>query len=307
MSEPRIVIIGAGMAGIACARALSDAGIPPIVVDKGRSPGGRMSTRRVEGFAFDHGAQFFTARGAAFRAAVSSAMASGAVAAWEDGSGAEDPHHVGLPGMSGMVKHLVAGLDVRYGIEITSVRAADSGWVLEHADGTLEADTVICTAPLPQTRNLLGSHGMEAALAPVEMAPCWALLLGFEASFEPGWSARRSNGDLGWIAHDGSKPGRNGNSWVVHASPRWSREHLELSKEEATARLRDMLGDELGPLPKAAYAAAHRWRYAMVTKPLGQPFLHTKSLFAGGDWALGPRVECAFDSGHAIAKAVLES
>ena len=72
-------------------------------------------------------------------------------------------------------------------------------------------------------------------------------------------------------------------------------------------RLQEMLRSELGTLPTASYAAAHRWRYAMVTKPLGQPFLNAGSLYAGGDWALGPRVECAFDSGTAIARGILDS
>ncbi|MDP3490273.1 MAG: FAD-dependent oxidoreductase, partial [Phenylobacterium sp.] len=44
----KIAIIGAGMAGLSCAEALSDAGHAVQVLDKGRGPGGRMSTRRIE-------------------------------------------------------------------------------------------------------------------------------------------------------------------------------------------------------------------------------------------------------------------
>ena len=42
-----IVIIGAGMSGIACARALRKAGVPVRLIDKGRGIGGRVATRRV--------------------------------------------------------------------------------------------------------------------------------------------------------------------------------------------------------------------------------------------------------------------
>ena len=60
----QFAIIGAGMAGIACADALQAAGHAVAVFDKGRGPGGRMSTRRMETplgtVAFDHGAQYFT-------------------------------------------------------------------------------------------------------------------------------------------------------------------------------------------------------------------------------------------------------
>lgn len=43
-----VAIIGAGMAGLSCARALVQAGVAVELFDKGRGPGGRMSTRRVE-------------------------------------------------------------------------------------------------------------------------------------------------------------------------------------------------------------------------------------------------------------------
>jgi predicted NAD/FAD-dependent oxidoreductase len=55
------------------------------------------------------------------------------------------------------------------------------------------------------------------------------------------------------------------------------------------------------------HAAAHRWRYARVTAPLGQPFLRdaSGSLYLGGDWCIGPRVEAAWTSGAAIADDLL--
>ena len=62
----RVLIIGAGMAGLSCAAALGSVGHAVTLIDKARGPGGRMSTRRVDTplgqAAFDHGAQYFTAR-----------------------------------------------------------------------------------------------------------------------------------------------------------------------------------------------------------------------------------------------------
>ena len=42
-----VVIIGAGISGIACARALHAAGLPVRLIDKGRGIGGHMATRRT--------------------------------------------------------------------------------------------------------------------------------------------------------------------------------------------------------------------------------------------------------------------
>jgi predicted NAD/FAD-dependent oxidoreductase len=43
----RILVIGAGLAGLTAARRLQDRGHTVVVVDKGRAPGGRMATRRI--------------------------------------------------------------------------------------------------------------------------------------------------------------------------------------------------------------------------------------------------------------------
>ncbi|MSO32728.1 MAG: FAD-dependent oxidoreductase, partial [Ilumatobacteraceae bacterium] len=62
MTKKRVVVVGAGIAGLTAARALSHAGHSVIVLDKGRSVGGRMATRRIGDATVDHGAQFFTVR-----------------------------------------------------------------------------------------------------------------------------------------------------------------------------------------------------------------------------------------------------
>ncbi|MFQ3587398.1 MAG: NAD(P)/FAD-dependent oxidoreductase [Fimbriimonadaceae bacterium] len=65
MAKP-VVIVGAGLAGLTCARALHRAGVPVLLVDAADRPGGRLKTDRVDGFRLDHGFQVhFTAYPAA--------------------------------------------------------------------------------------------------------------------------------------------------------------------------------------------------------------------------------------------------
>ena len=73
-------VIGAGIAGLSCARALAASGVHVTVFDKSRGSGGRMSTRRGEGWACDHGAQYFTARDPLFQAELARWQAAGVAA-----------------------------------------------------------------------------------------------------------------------------------------------------------------------------------------------------------------------------------
>ena len=88
----RVLVVGAGIAGLAAARRLLEVGVDRSdlrVVDKGRGFGGRMASRRIDtpnGVArFDHGAQFFTTRSDLFRATVDRAVDAGAVVEWTRG------------------------------------------------------------------------------------------------------------------------------------------------------------------------------------------------------------------------------
>ncbi|NCY02474.1 MAG: FAD-dependent oxidoreductase, partial [Planctomycetia bacterium] len=73
--EPDVAIVGAGIAGLAAASVLADRGRRVVVVEKSRGIGGRMATRRLGAAICDHGAQFFTVRGAAFGGLVDDARA----------------------------------------------------------------------------------------------------------------------------------------------------------------------------------------------------------------------------------------
>ena len=63
----RIAIIGAGLAGLTCGKALQQAGHDVVIFEKSRGIGGRLATRRAEPFYFDHGVAAFTASDDAFQ------------------------------------------------------------------------------------------------------------------------------------------------------------------------------------------------------------------------------------------------
>ncbi len=60
LAHPSIVVIGAGMAGLAAARYLAQKGAQVTVLEKNARPGGRVQTDTFEDFEIDTGAQFIT-------------------------------------------------------------------------------------------------------------------------------------------------------------------------------------------------------------------------------------------------------
>ena len=307
----RTLVIGAGMAGLACARALQDAGRPVRVLDKGRGIGGRVATRRADTPAgelrFDHGAQYVTARDPEFAAMLAGSQAA---AVWDDG--AAHPHYVGLPGMSGLPRALAEGLDVTSGVAVTAVRRDGPVWQVTTDGAVIEAERVVLTVPAPQVAPLIGpGHALVPELREVRMAPGLTLMAAFPADAPAPFISRKPpDGPLAFVARDNSKPQRaeGAVTWVAQASPEWSATHLEDDKSTIARRMLPLLCEAIGAEPDTVlHLDAHRWRYARVTTPLGQPFLRdtTGTLHLGGDWCLGPRVEAAWASGTAIARDIL--
>ncbi len=303
-----VIVIGSGLAGIACARALARAGRGVMILDKGRGIGGRMATRRVSlasgEISFDHGAQYLPMRSAPF----AELMRGAGAREWPDAAAL-----VGVPGMSQLPRALATGLEIRQGVEITALSREDGRWVLSGPAGEFRARHVVLTIPAPQARRLLGpAHPLANALAKVEMHPCLTLMAAFPPD-SPRPFAQRSDADqpLAWIAQNSSKPGRSACAvtWVAQAGPAYSAQHLERSPEEITALMLPLLCTAIGAMPEhALHVRAHRWRYALTARPLGVPYLGDMAagLTLGGDWCLGARAEDAWQSGAAIAKAILE-
>ncbi len=318
-TAPRIAIIGAGMAGITCARALQGMGWSPVLLEKSRGVGGRLATRRsAEGHQFDHGAQYVTAQEPSFQNMLQMLERQQSAATWAplDPARTTPPPQrwmVGTPGMSALLKPLAATLQLHTQTTVTALSRGVEGWYL-HTDTQAAPgpfDAVVCTAPAVQCHAFFADFpAMQAALARVRMAPCWAVMLHYTEALPVSFDARRyQTGAVGWLARQASRPGYSGqpDSWVLHARAEWSEAHLHESAEHVLAQLQQELAGLLAtPLPPVSYAAAHRWRHALTTLPLGQPFLANDdgSLYAAGDWCLGARVECAHTSGEAVAAAL---
>ena len=302
------IIIGSGLAGLACARGLGDAGMAVHVLDKGRVIGGRMATRHVAtahgALSFDHGAQYLRPRSPEF----ARAMVAAGARPWPD-----DAALVGAPGMATLAQVLAEGISVTQQTEVQALHRQDGLWQLHTSTGKLQARRLVLTIPAPQALRLLGrAHPLAPELSRVVMEPCLTLMAAFPADSPRPFAHRLDPAHpLSWIARDSAKPGRStaATTWVAQASPTFSRDHLEATPEELAPHLLTLLAQVLGAdAARAFHVRAHRWRHAQASVPMGRAFLHDagQALHVGGDWCLGPRAEDAWQSGRAIAQHILQ-
>ena len=317
--QMNVAIVGAGMAGLSCADRLVSGGHKVSLFDKGRGPGGRMSTRRMTTplgeVQFDHGAQYFTVRDPAFMAQVARWSASGVAAPWPPaGTGA----WVGVPAMNSVIREMADPHGVAFGWHVRGLVRRDGAWWLTGDNNVaqrIEAgpfDAVVVAIPPEQAAAIVALH--DLALASTALAarsqPCWTGMYAFAAPLPTDQDTVRHAGCVNWAARNAAKPGRTATeTWVVQAGPQWSADHIEDDAGDVAATLLAGLGSALNLiLPEPVAASAHRWRYAMSTgSDLGALWGEKSRIGVCGDWLLGPRVENAWLSGKALANRMLDS
>lgn len=315
----RVVVIGAGMSGLVAARALSPHH-QVIVVDKGRSVGGRLATRRIGGAVVDHGAQFFTARGAAFRSQVDDWLDRSVARVWchgfGDGRGDGHPRYVGVAGMNSLAKDLALGLDCHTSTMVFSIRPSEDAWSVVIDDGsTFDADAVVVTSPLPQSWSLLAQAEIDLPdeLFRTDYQRTIALLAVLDrpsAVPAPGGVqfGDAGEGDVGSFSFIGDNQAKGVSpvpAVTFHATARWSAEHWDDDTDALAVVLAELASPWLGDA-EIVEAQVKRWRFATPTaiRPERCWVDERHRIVLAGDVFAGPRVEGAFDSGTAAANAV---
>ncbi len=314
-------IVGAGIAGLTAARQLRAAGHTVQVLDKGRGVGGRLATRRIGSARLDHGAQFFTTRGAAFTNLIADAVQAGVAEQWCLGFGEPDgfPRYCGADGMTSLAKWLATDLDVRLGVEVHAIDATDGTvQILDKSKNLLsEADQVVVTTPIPQMLQIFDRGNvqiptdLDESLRAVRYFATLALLAvveGQTAIDEPG-GIQLDDGPFTFIADNHRKGISPVSALTLHAEHDYSLRRYDDPDDEILAELIERAAPWIGDA-EVVEAQLKKWRYAGPVTPLPDPtyvFEAARAHIAlAGDAFAGPKVEGAFNSGLAAAAALLQ-
>jgi hypothetical protein len=332
-----VAVIGAGMAGLRAAEVVRDAGLSVVVVDKARGVGGRMATRRLGRAVVDHGAQFFSVRGATFGDVVAAAQEHGAVIPWCNGfaraaavdqpaAPADDGHHRyrGATGMTDLPKWLAERLGhaqavIRTNARVTAIGVTAAGVRLSLDGGDeLVARGCVVTPPVPQALDLFAAGGLIEApsrridadahslLASVAYDPCFALMLVLDQPSRvpaPG-GVQFAAGPIAWLADNQQKGISPVPALTVHASGEFSRARFDDPPDDVIQALRTAAAPWIGAAT-VVEQSLQRWKFALPTTVLEVPFVAAVTappIVCCGDAFAGPKVEGAASSGMAAGR-----
>ena len=327
MKRPKIIIVGAGISGLSCARELEQNGVHVHVIEENESAGGRCKTTNTDFGTFDYGTQYFTARTEEFKAMVAQLGVKNSVAKLnctikrmaENGSLIDLPkesRYVGVPSMGGMADVLASGLSITYSTRVTSLAYSKGQWdiamIKENQESVLRADILVLAIPIDQILRFNVSSKFEVMAGEFRMSPSWAVMLAFNEILTPSFSAlmlRESVGKpLSWMMKETAKNCRDGSErWVLHAGPVWTRNNMLTNSNEVVEVLYKQFREITGAT-SFSFSDAKLWRYAAGGRSNDFGFFldSEKSVMGCGDWANGGRIEGAWLSGKAAAEKLLK-
>lgn len=312
MTQPSVLVVGAGISGIACAQALRASGIGVRVVDRGRREGGRMGSSTIGGRTVDLGAAYFTAAPeSAFAAVATDWVARGLAREWTDAVAVAGPDGITRQS-TGPMRYAAPGGLRELVVDLAATVHVERRVIVEHvargvADGE-RYDTVVLAMPDPQARRLLDpSDPLREALDDgAGWDPSIAVVLEWAARDWPTFHAAFVNdsAELTSLADDGDRRGDGAHVLVAHTTAQLAREHLadpDGAIAPATAAVQRLLGVAGAPVA----ATAHRWTFARPTAQHPEPFHLSEGIGVCGDaWGERSSVSTAWASGDALGRAI---
>jgi renalase len=289
----RVAVVGAGIAGLSCARELSLRGHDPVVFEASGRAGGRCSSLATPVGLFDDGAQLITGAHKLETQAAARAGELPLLHPWtlpgapldDEGEDAapraiEQAGWVGVPSMRALADALARPLDLRLGQPIVHARRSGEEWRLTGAAGDEHAgfQALVLALPAPLALPLAQPSALvTAALQAVRYRPRWVLLLGSERPLGlPAYRAFEGS-PIERVAAQHAKPGRVAQGpqrWFVEADAAWSAAHAQDDADAVAERLLDLLAAHARRPLHPCFVQARLWRHGWVEKPaftMGRP------------------------------------
>jgi renalase len=329
-----VAVIGAGIAGLSCARSFQDAGVPVEVLEAGDSVGGRCACIGSPHGLIDLGAAFVSTQHSAFVRTVDGLIRQGHMAPWHVNSYSDQPEEdspeelddirpprrigvVGVPTLASLAQQLAIGLTVHTRFAVRAVTREEEGWFLEARDGRVLGpySKLVFAIPAPILQTIKGDslEAVKQRLRTVRFDPCWVLLMAPRMPIlSPVVQRANSSGPIQWVGAVHRRPGSSRSQvWILHASARWSSMRAQDDADQVASEMVDLLHANLGSKVPPTWLHAHLWTHAMhggLAADPSRPFYWDEESQLGvcGDSVTESNVEAAFMSGQKLATEIFQ-
>jgi predicted NAD/FAD-dependent oxidoreductase len=281
-----VVVVGAGIAGLACARELVDAGVPARVLERDSQVGGRLASERLGGRWVDTGAAYLTADDPAFQGRLQTWRIDGLARPWTDTlrgqAGPATMRWAAPGGLRSLAEDLARELEVTLGFAVTELPSADAVVL------AVPGPQALAIADIPAAREQSWSPVVTAVLTYARRS--WKDFSGFFVNDHP---------VLTTICDDGDRRGDRAPVLVAHSSA------ATAECADPGSLLAKAVSDVLGVDDPVSVEVRH-WPYASP-KPGHGRYARHGHVYLCGDAFGRPRVQTAWLSGRAAARAILQA
>lgn len=300
----KTLVVGAGLSGLMIALSLRDSR-DVAVVDKARSVGGRLATRRTDNATFDHGAQFYRLK-APLREMHERWLERQLVKLWFTEN--QEQHFYAVGGMTALAKDLAQDTRVIVNERVVGLERKNQKWVVTFDSARIEkVDEVIFTCPTPQTLEIFKVSSLAYPARLSEVLYSKALVLLIEDSptpfrFQAHGYVEPQNSSIFSVADQHEKGISKVNAITVTLTAETSDQHFDSPDEDV---IRHAIGElqKIYPNFVPGITQLKKWRYCQVQKSFGELFAQVSDgLYLAGDGFGGASLNGAARSADALSK-----
>lgn len=300
-------IVGAGISGLDIGWKLDTSNASVLILEKSKSCGGRMATRRLNESKFDHGAQFIK------RTKISDAL----IEFWTSRNilkrfpVPDFDSYFGLGGMTRLTKEISQNLNVKYNSKVITLKNTPHGWrlTLDNGDSILSKN-IILSCPLPQSLELLKNSDIpfDPKLQDIHYAKSIVSLISLQQPLKEHLTfVENFDSDIYSICSQKGKGLSIDHNYTIVMTEKWSEDHFGLSDDEIKQTSIVLFKTKFGSTDISDFQIK-KWRYCQPTSMWSELFYQPHpDIYLIGDAFGGPSLNGALLSSDGLAKKLISN
>ena len=315
-----LLIIGSGISGLSAALEAKKYFKDVLIIDKGYHSGGRICSKKINSFCFNHGAPYISKSSKRLNLGFSNFINKiDKVVPFKVSSVKKKNNDSVLlvdPNMRSLFNKHLNKLNINQKTKVLQIiKQVDYYQIKCDNDRIYKSKKIIVTAPAPQTADLIKdvSPEMLKYINRANFSQCISVLLGFNHSFDLPLNSffyDEIGGICSLLNENHNNKYLKNSSLVIRMSDKWSQFHFNKTNDEIINHCLSIISKKFNiiKINNVVSTYCHKWRYSQVTKmlPSNASIVNKeKNLGVAGDWTLGPTIEDAYNSGKIVVQKIL--